>query len=353
MKPQATICIVWASFAWLSALLMLRKRLWDSVTIKLLDQQQQFTYIPGLHEAILDGEELTWLQFDLATHYPEYVQARVDDIQSHQLTTSEWIVHEFDYCVVATGSRTRPHHDSADIHSYTVSAPQHIAPLNDKLSDPNTHTITIIGGGYTGIEIASIIAQRQRADQTVQIIHSRDRLFDRLSEYISLTCQRWLTKLDVHITLNARVDQIQSDHIILQDGRRIQSDCTIIARGIRVNDESFEPNLSFDMSYQAVDADHIYLCGDVAQHGLIATAHNAMFEGRRVGDLIADQIQWVSRDYPPLTNWDKLAIALWSRDGIITNWTKGIYIPWLVWLAKKIIQYRVLIEFKYKIMLPV
>lgn len=353
MKPQATICIVWASFAWLSALLKLRQRLWDTVTIKLLDQQEQFTYIPGLHEAVMDGSALTWLQFDLAEYYPEYIQARVDDIQSDYLITDQWDRHEFDYCVVATGSRTRAHADISDTHSYTVSAPQHITPLNAKLSDPTTKTITIIGGGYTGIEIASIIAQRQRAGQTVQIIHSKDRLFDRLSEYISLTCQRWLTKLDVHITLNARVDQIQSDHIILQDGRRIQSDCTIVARGIRINDETFEPNLSFGRGYQPVDADHIYLCGDVAQHGLIATAHNAMFEGRRMGDLIADQIQWVTRDYPPLTNRDKLAIALWSHDGIITNGYKGIYIPLFVWLAKKIIQYRVLIEFKYKIMLPV
>jgi hypothetical protein len=95
------------------------------------------------------------------------------------------------------------------------------------------------------------------------------------------------------------------------------------------------------------------LCGDVAHHGLVATAHNAMFEGRRMWNHIADQITWVTRDYPALQNRDKLAIALWSQDGIFTNGHKWVYIPYLIWLAKKIIQYRVMVEFKYRIMLPV
>jgi NADH dehydrogenase FAD-containing subunit len=96
--------------------------------------------------------------------------------------------------------------------------------------------------------------------------------------YISKTAQSRLEKHRVEIVLNARVADIEHDAIQLANGETVASDMTIVSRGIKVNDESFHPHLSFNDQYQANDADHIYLCGDIAKHGLIATAHNAMFE---------------------------------------------------------------------------
>jgi NADH dehydrogenase FAD-containing subunit len=132
----------------------------------------------------------------------------------------------------------------------------------------------------------------------------------------------------------------------------MQSDMTIVSRWIRVNDESFKPHLSFTDAYTADDKDHIFACGDVAGHGLVATAHNAMFEWRRIGHLIADKIQNIpDKSYPPLHNRDKLAIALGPYDGILTNGTKGRYIPRFVGFAKRIIEWRVLFEYTMKVML--
>jgi hypothetical protein len=76
-----------------------------------------------------------------------------------------------------------------------------------------------------------------------------------------------------------------------------------------------------------------------------------MFEWRRTGHLIADKIQNKNKHYPPLQNRDKLAIALWNRDGILTNGIKWTYIPYFVGFAKRMIERRVLFEYKWKIML--
>jgi hypothetical protein len=77
-----------------------------------------------------------------------------------------------------------------------------------------------------------------------------------------------------------------------------------------------------------------------------------MFEGRRMGHLIADKIQHITKkNYPPLQNRDKLAIALGPYDGILTNGTKGRYIPRFVGFAKRIIERRVLFEYTMKVML--
>lgn len=351
---HTTIAIVGWSFAGLSALLVLRKRLGKKVHIKLFDERSHFCHIPALHEAVLHNKaRLDSMQIDFSKYYPdEYVQARIESITSNTLTTKSGITRTFDYCIIATGSRTNFfENEKRETNAYAIRYADDLEAINKKLLDPKTKTISIVGGGYTGVEIASIIALRKRSDQQICMIHSRERLFERLGMYISKTALNRLQKHDVEILLNARVADIENDAIQLTNGQKLVSDMTIVSRGIKVNDESFHPHLSFNDQYQANDADHIYLCGDIAKHGLIATAHNAMFEWRRTGHLIADKIQNKNKHYPPLQNRDKLAIALGPHDGILTNGSKWIYIPYLVGFAKRIIERRVLFEFKRKIML--
>ena len=355
MKNHTTIAIIWWSFAWLSALLVLRKRLGKNVHIKLFDQRNNFCHIPALHEGILaPHSRIEAMQLSYAKRYPnEYIKTRISTIENHQLTTENGDIRTFDYAVIATGSRTNFFNNpQREKHAYAVRYADDIPVINNKLRDPNTKTITVIWGGYTGIEIASTIALRKRPDQQLTVVHSRERLFDRLSTHISEISIQRLHRHGVEVRLNSRVGDIHTDSIDLESWERIPSDMTIVSRWIKVNDESFAPHLSFTDAYSANAHDHIYMCGDVAAHGLVATAHNAMFEWRRIGHFIADQIQWIIwKTYPPLQNRDKLAIALGPYDGIITNGKKWVYIPLLVGIAKRVIERRVLFEYAYRVML--
>ena len=321
----------------------------------MFDERTHFCHIPALHEAVLAPQSrLDAMQISYKKRYPkEYIHTRIRDIQSKQLTTETWEIRTFDYAVIATGSRTNFFDNPVrEKNAYAVRYANDIPVINEKLTDPSTKTITIVGGGYTGVEIASTIALRKRPDQRVRIIHGKERLFDRLGMYISTTTIERLQKHNVEVVLNARVADIDTDSITLQSGEIVASDMTIVSRWIRVNDESFKPHLSFTDAYTADDKDHIFACGDVAGHGLVATAHNAMFEGRRIGHLIADKIEKrENKSYPPLQNRDKLAIALGPYDWILTNGIKWRYIPWFVGFAKRIIERRVLFEYTQKIML--
>jgi hypothetical protein len=80
-----------------------------------------------------------------------------------------------------------------------------------------------------------------------------------------------------------------------------------------------------------------------------------MIEGRRVGRLIVDQIQiqWQHRSYRPLQEWKRLALALGTRDGLMTNGPHLIPLPGVTGMAKRLIQHRVMVEFMYHVMLPV
>jgi NADH dehydrogenase FAD-containing subunit len=352
--PHTQIAIVWASFAWLSSVLALRKRLGKKASITLFDQRDTFTYIPGLHDTILDQERLDSLQFSLANYYPEFHHSKIESITPDTLVTQAWETWTFDYCIIATGSRTNFFgNKQREKYAYKVSYAGDIPKLNIALQDPNCKNITVIGWGYTWVEIASVIALRKREDQHLRVIHGDNRLFQRLSTYISEKSLTWLRKHNVEVIMGKRVWDITSTNVTLDTWETLDSDVTVASRWIQANDEAHRPHLTFEKDYQALETQRIYAAWDVAIHGLYTTAHNAMFEWRRIGYLIADQIEGNHKSYSPLVNRDKLAIALWTHDGIFTNWTKGLFVPYFIGIAKWIIEKRVIIEFKWRVMLPI
>lgn len=347
------IAIIWASFAGLSAYLVLRKQLWTSVKITLIDQRERFTYIPSLHETLFQTEDLENIQFDLATAYgDDFLHAKVENITKEKvirLGNGEQITP--DYLIIATWSRTN-YFGKIDFekYSYSVRHPEDIAPLNKKLQ--TARNITVIWWWVTGVELASIIADRKSPEQNITLIHSRDRTFHNFHEKVSEWTERRLQKHWCQLILWDRAQEILPEKVVLSSWKEIESDCTILSSGIKINDESYNGQVTFETSYDSLESDTIYYAGDVALHGLYTTAHNAMIEGRHIGKLVADHIQWIETKKAELENRKEVAIALWPHDGIITNWERWRYFPFITWFAKKVVEKRVILEFKKKILLP-
>jgi NADH dehydrogenase FAD-containing subunit len=159
---------------------------------------------------------------------------------------------------------------------------------------------------------------------------------------------------NVNLILGDRAASIWPKKITLASGNILPSDCSILSSWIKINDEAHTGELDFECkagNYCALDSEHIYCAGDVAIDGLHTTAHNAMLEGRRIWHLIADKILDQKNTYPPLEDRTTLGMALWTSDGLIVNEKKSRYIPHILGFMKKIVQWRVLFEFKRKIML--
>lgn len=306
---HTTVAIIGGGFAGLSAYRTIKRRC-PQTTIALFDMREQFTWIPGLHETLGDSSRLAGLQLSLAKSLgTDFHHTSITHIQKHELTTSAGETRTFDYCVIATGSRTN-FFGKTDFeqHAMTLRYPEDVALINQQL--PTATHVTVVGGGFTGIEIASMLAARKLVKGTLRLIHGKERLADRMAPSVSRLCLGKLEQWGVEVMLDQKVTAITPDAVHLEDGRQLASDLTILSSGIKINDESFRQYLTFAGEYAAHEAPDIFWCGDVAIHGLYTTGHNAMLEGKRVGTIIADRLLGITRTYPPLTNRDKLAIAL-------------------------------------------
>ncbi len=353
MSRRTTVAIIWAGFAWLSAYLQLRKRLGKKVDIKIFDMRDKFTYTPWLHACIWKYTYLEWLQFEYKKYYGEdFINQEVTKItKQHKLHTKDGEERSYDYAIIATWSRTDYFwNDSFEDKAFTIRHPEDICPLNRALE--NAETISVIGGWFTGVEVVSVAAMRY-PNKKIRIIHSRDRILNNMNERTSRLATKWLLDHNVQLILNDKVKEICVKSLTLDSGTKLDSDVTILVSWITPNDELHDEEITFAQAYKSLESEHILICGDASSFGLYTTAHNAMIEWRRMGNLIADKEKKITRKYKPLENRPFLALALGTHDGIFTTPKHCIRVPWVTWIAKRFVEQRVLIEFKYKIMLPV
>ena len=167
-----------------------------------------------------------------------------------KLDSSE--VFPFDYLIVAMGSMTNdfaiPGVSEFALGMKTVSEALHIRSEimrhfedlcrfnNDRQLHDSTHelTISVIGGGPTGVEMAGAIAELIRGPLTldnshaaqcirVALIEAGPRLLPSMSPQNSLRAHRDLEKLGVTIYLDTAVKKIDSQSITFKTGEKISS----------------------------------------------------------------------------------------------------------------------------------
>jgi len=114
---------------------------------------------------------------------------------------------------------------SFEKNAFTIRNPKDICPLNRALD--KGQVISVIGGGYTGVEIASVAAFRF-PNKKIRLIHSRERVLHTMGEHTSVLATKWLLSHNVQLILNDKVTEICEKNITLESGTKLDSDVTIL-----------------------------------------------------------------------------------------------------------------------------
>ncbi len=123
--------------------------------------------------------------------------------------------------------------------------------------------ITIVGGSYLGVELASIMPVKN-----VTVIESGSRILKSGPESASVYISEYLKNTGVNIVTGATVQEVKSSSVLLSD-REIKSDLTVYAGGISGNPlienlgiKSENSRIIVNKYLQSVDYDDVYACGD-------------------------------------------------------------------------------------------
>lgn len=139
----------------------------------------------------------------------------------------------YDMLVYALGSRA----DLESVpgvaeHACTVADAEHARRLRDRLRESTT--VTVVGGGLTGVETAAEIADTH-PELKVRLV-TAGALGEALSQRGRRYLRRAFERLGVDVRENAQVAEVRADGLVLGDGEHVSGDTVVWTTGFRVPD---------------------------------------------------------------------------------------------------------------------
>ncbi|HEY9657597.1 MAG TPA: NAD(P)/FAD-dependent oxidoreductase [Allocoleopsis sp.] len=291
MTQPPRICILGGGFGGLYTALRLSQLPWtlpEKPEIVLVDQRDRFLFSPLLYE-LLTGELETW---EIAPPFSELLantgvrfhQAAVDniDIQTRQVQLKDASVLSYDYLVLAMGGETPldrvPGAAEYAIPFRTIADAYHLEEQLRVLEQSNADKIrvAIVGGGYSGVELACKLAERLGDRGRLRLIEATDQILRNSPEFNRETATKALNDRGVWIDLDTKVQAIGAGTIELEYKDKVDSlpvDVVLWTVGTKVialvRDLPVKHNAQQQIittpTLQVIDHPEIFAVGDLAE----------------------------------------------------------------------------------------
>ena len=367
-KPR--VVILGAGFGGLTA----ARAMANDADVTVVDRHNFQTFLPLLYQVSTAGLAAdhvahpirgalrkTGVQFRMGT--PISVDHKNKTIK---LDSSE--VLEFDQLIVALGSATADFGiPGVTEHALGMKSVNEAIAIRAEVmrrfedlcrfEDDTIFSISVVGGGPTGVEMAGAFAELVRGplknDQAhaaahikINLIEAGPRILPMFSEKLSGRAKKDLEKLGVTVHLNTAVAEIKPRSILVKGGDALPSEVTVWAAGVKGEPAGEQLNLPLvntridvDQTLQVKHYPHIFAIGDIAgfvgENGrfLPMVAPVAMQQGR----FVAKQIKRLAQGQA-LENFkyvDKGSMATIGRHKAIVEVKnlRMVGIPaWYAWL---------------------
>ena len=292
---QPKVVILGAGFGGLTA----AKALDSIAEVTLVDRHNFQTFLPLLYQVSTAGLA--------ADHIAHPIRGALRDTKikfrmgspitidhknkSVKLDSSE--ILDFDYLVIALGSATNDFGvKGVAEHALGMKSVSEALEIRSSIlrrfedlcrfEDDTKLSITVVGGGPTGVEMAGAIAELKKgplrsdfakaADNIqVNLVEAGPRLLPSFSPLLSNRTKRDLERLGVRVLTNTSVKEVKPREIILGDKSRLPSEITIWAAGVtgepvmkKLNLPIVGGRIAIEDTLQVTNYPHIFAIGDIA-----------------------------------------------------------------------------------------
>jgi NADH:ubiquinone reductase (H+-translocating) len=248
--------------------------------VTVIDRKQTFDFLPMLPDIVgrgIEPELLTYPLADLTSRLGlNFVNDEVKgvDLASNTVVTSGKSF-SYDYLLIASGSETNFYgNQEAAGSAYRLDSVADAKVMINALTDRDIENYLVIGGGYTGVEIASALRQcldRGALHKKITIIERSSSILGSLPVWMKEYAEDNLqNRLGINIITDAALGGISGGKITLSDGRIFDRAMVVWTAGVRTAD--FVRNLQAQKNPQGrieTDAylkikDNCFVCGDCA-----------------------------------------------------------------------------------------
>ena len=180
---------------------------------------------------------------------------------------------------------------------FTVRNVVDIKALYDYLTNHDVTDVTVVGGGFIGIEIVENLVN---GGFNVNLVEAQEHVLNAIDYDMAQIIQRTLLNHKVNLIVNDTVTSISDTNVTLQSGRRLKSDAVVLALGITPNTKLAQAagikigstgGIQVDQNFRT-NIPHIYAVGDAVevinrqtrQRQKLSLAFPAQMEARQAAD---------------------------------------------------------------------
>jgi NADH:ubiquinone reductase (H+-translocating) len=291
------------------------------------------------------------------------------DSGSQKITLTDGTVLGYDYLVLATGVAAAYFGiTGAAEHTFGLYTRRDAISLRDQImaglerldtaGAGHSGSITVAGGGATGVELAGSLAELRStalatafpevsgADVHIRLVEMAPVLLAPFHPSLQAYAYRQLRRRGVEVLLNTKIREITRDRVLLENGRELPSDITAWAAGVTAPagvvswglPQGRGGRILVGPSLRVVGQDRIFAAGDIAvneDQPLAQLAQPAIQMGRHAGKQVARAI--AGRPAEAFRYQDKGIMATIGRRSAVVQLAHGPRfrgtIAWLAWLA--------------------
>ncbi len=306
MASNSRIGIVGGGFAGLYTVFFLRRFFSQGIDLTLFDKNNYFLYTPVLHEMATGTVNARHGVIPIRKVVdPRKVHIRCEEVTLVQLEKK--VVEtpsggfQFDHLVLAPGSEPNFYcfrnlqedsitlksvEDAIRLRDRFMGALEKAAFERDREKRRSLLTLSVAGGGCTGVELVAEMAQFvniilrkdypeiNRSEVRIILIEAMDRILPSFPRYLSDIAMKRLRQMGVEVLLNSPIQNVNKNTIDLKEGE-ISNGILVWTAGVKARHLPLRPEQKRDLNNRIPVDEHLEIPG---YHGVYLIGDGAFFK---------------------------------------------------------------------------
>ena len=282
-----------------------------NLEITLIDKKESADFLPTLPDCIGRGIKPDYLAYKinrLAKKWNfRFIKEEVAglDLDNREVFAGAQRL-KYDYLIISSGSETNFYgNDAIKKFAYSLDSVEDAKKIRRALKEKEFDSLLVVGGGYTGIEVATnlrVYLDKIKSGKRITIIERALSILGPLPEWMKSYVSENLIRLKIDVLANSAIENIGPDKVLISGGREFTNPLVVWAAGVKT--APFIQDLKVEKSPQGrikTDEylkinDSCFVIGDAAnfQSGNIflrMAVQFAIFEGRTVAKNVINSIK--------------------------------------------------------------
>ena len=147
------------------------------------------------------------------------------------IITGEEYSEKYDKLILSPGARpiVPPFEGIEDVNIFTIRNVVDIAKLKTFMTDNNSKDITVIGGGFIGIETAENL---KMAGFNVTIVEAMNQIMRPFDFDMVQVLHKEIHDKGINLILGDKVSKFEKDTVVLESGKKLKADAIVMAIGV-------------------------------------------------------------------------------------------------------------------------